>query len=185
MLKQIRMVFCTLTPFTKKPERLPDCKTALCRHNQSRQRSLYMSALNSFPGGFIFRCLKRWLETSLIWCPRYVQLAFRFATFKFVFRQGAQIPTQTCSKTRDDDESFREVNCSFQGVRWWDLFSLCFFVEFLGRISVQILSWIANITREVQDVDRFIWVHEMFLTATVANWVFLSCVDILETIRKY
>ena len=96
---------------------------------------------------------------------------------------------QVCVQTRSSDSyrfvvslrgmmdgSFREVNCPLQGVRWWDLFSLCLFVEFLARMRVCMWFFLEfPITHgKFQDVDRFMWVHEMFVSATVAKWVFFE-----------
>ena len=134
-----------------------------------------------FQVAFIFDVWKG--ESSLIWCPKICDT---------VFFQVCDL--QVCVQTRSSDSyrfvvslrgmmdgSFREVNCPLQGVRWWDLFSLCLFVEFLARMRVCMWFFLEfPITHgKFQDVDRFMWVHEMFVSATVANWVFLSYVHII------
>lgn len=177
------MVFCSLTPFTKKPERLPDCKTTFGRHNQSRQRSLYMSALNSFPGGFIFDVWKG--ESSLIWCPKYVTLFFSGLRPSSLCSDKELRFLQICSKfTRDDGWIIWIIQGSelpiarSQMMRSLLIVLLCW-VSCKDESVHVIFSWISNNPWEVsrcRSIHLSSWdVHD----ATVANWVFLSYVYII------
>lgn len=169
------MVFCSLTPFTKKPERLPDCKTTFCRHNQSRQRSLYMSALNSFPGGFIFDVWKG--ESSLIWCPKYVTLLF-FSGLR---------PSSLCS---DKELRFPQICSEFTRDDGWIIWIIqgselpIARSQMMRSLLIALLCWVSRKDESVHVIFFLNFQYptgslKMFVSATVANWVFLSYVHII------